>query len=227
MLVAWILGANDNTGAAQTVLWLGITIGFLMVIPNTYFLQQQYNLAAEIERNMDNLHDMSVVADLCHMLHTASHDIAVRTLTVLLPRMDHTQVQLINFQQRKMLYDMLTSNRRGEDQLILSILAVLQRIGDSKAIPYVQKLANGELRARRNRAILEAAQSCLPVLFSISKQNDSQLSLLRPANAWEESPHHLLHPEISGNDSTHLLRSSERTLKTNGRCSEDRKDDGE
>ncbi|HLV78869.1 MAG TPA: hypothetical protein VKT32_01270 [Chthonomonadaceae bacterium] len=124
-------------------------------------------------------------------------------LKELLPRMKSGDVSLLSAQQRQGLYNAVILSEDAE--LVRAILKALEQIGDSRALPYVEKLATGKVRAddpgtrnarrqirflqwaRRRRAgkadaqrIREAAQDCLPFLLDRAKAGEQ--TLLRAAD---------------------------------------------
>lgn len=88
-------------------------------------------------------------------------------LTVLLPQLKASDANLISVSQRRFLYRNLgfASQHNGfwawSIEFPLAILKALEQIGDEKAIPVVEKLANRKARTERGKRIKQAARECL------------------------------------------------------------------
>ncbi len=138
--------------------------------------------------------DVRVVGPLAEALSLGDKKIrtdVVCALIELLPRMQAGDDALLNDDQRACLYRELRSNDTG---LILTILEACEQVGDSKAIPFVEKLAAGEGVAAKDRQIREAAQACLPFLQMQAERERAARTLLRAATAPGDPATVLLRP---------------------------------
>ncbi len=140
-------------------------------------------------------------------------------LTRLLPEMRASDAGLLNAEQRENLYRGL---RRKNPPLVLAILTALEQVGDSKAIPYVEKLeknlleqqAEAKKLARLQPAEidqqLQAARECLQFLQDHVQQEQARQTLLRASSAAQVAPDSLLRPaaETFEQDTASLLRAA-------------------
>lgn len=79
----------------------------------------------------------------------------------LLLRLEPEDAYLLNDRQRRALHDELKGYNAP---LVLAILKALKQVGDSKAIRYVERLAQGRGVAAKNSEIQAVAEECLPIL---------------------------------------------------------------
>jgi hypothetical protein len=134
--------------------------------------------------------------------------VAENKLTRLLPRLQVSDAPLLDEEQRKCLYRAL---RGRNTELVLAILKALEQVGDEQAVPYVQKLADGEGIAATALRIREAAQACLPALQQRAELERSRQTLLRAASASDTPSDVLLRPASGAlveADPQQLLRAS-------------------
>ena len=124
----------------------------------------------------------------------------------LLPQLKASDRNCLNDAQRACLYRAL---RGKNDALKLAILQSLQQIGDSKALPYVQKLA-ADQRAMSGPRMREAVALCLPFLTDLAEKEKNSQMLLRAADGNLTSSDVLLRPAEGGtvSEPEQLLRAS-------------------
>jgi hypothetical protein len=163
-----------------------------------------------VTKELAEFEDIRSVGPLAEALEYQDRElkaIAESKLTRLLPRLRASDASLLDEEQRKCLYRAL----RGRDtNLILAVLKALEQIGDEQAVPFVQKLANGEGLAARNSGIRAAAQECLPALQERAERERASRELLRAASASDTPSDVLLRP-AGGTieaDPQQLLRAS-------------------
>lgn len=127
----------------------------------------------------------------------------VKTLLVLLPQLQHSDARLLNEQQRTILYQSL--NDKNTDW-IRTVLKALEQIGDSKAVPYVEKLATA---SNTEPEIREAAQECLVYLKQRLEQQQISQTLLRASDAVAAGPDMLLRASMTADttEPNQLLRA--------------------
>jgi hypothetical protein len=147
---------------------------------------------------------------------------AIDTLTLLLPRLQPDQDDLLNAEHRAMLYRELRPLAHSE--FVVEILGALTRLGDTKAIPYVRRMAQyshnrihtlAQLAPHRAEKILRThtlAQGCLAQLEAIAEQERQSQTLLRATATEAETPQTvLLRAAQAGNatDPKQLLRATQ------------------
>lgn len=128
-------------------------------------------------------------------------------LTQHLPTLKASDSHLLNLEQRKILHRAVVKKKRPE--LAISILKALEQIGDTAAIPFVQKLAQGAGEERVRQAAIE----CLPYLERLEAERLSRETLLRASSAANVgAPAETLLRPASGTmeaDPAQLLRASD------------------
>src|SRR5205085_8687108 len=67
-----------------------------------------------------------------------------------------------------------------DTDLVVAILRGLEQIGDERALPYVERLANRPAKTGREQRIQEAARACLPALLLRADPDNADQRLLRP-----------------------------------------------
>jgi len=204
--------------------WIGMTV-FLagsIVSPRKRLRSMAQTLA---DRN-----DIGAVGPLIDTLKLEDrkiHPIAKEGLIRLLPRLQASDADLLNPEQRMLLCRKLSWPVQGIDGNLRKLspdayrrevafrVAVLQafaQVGDSTALAVVERLAQKEAKTAELRQIQEAAQACLPSLTLRCEQIRSHKTLLRAADAAdtgaetllraaqgtrETPPHQLLRPDPS------------------------------
>ena len=135
---------------------------------------------------------------------------AERAIVPLLRRLRATDAGLLDDSQRACLHRTL----RIEDaarryDLILAVLTALEQVGDSHAIPAVQRLADARPLGARQERIRDAARECLAALRENAGRVDHSLTLLRGAHAPESAADALLRPAASASsEPDQLLRAA-------------------
>ncbi|MCX6361395.1 MAG: hypothetical protein NT029_16450, partial [Armatimonadetes bacterium] len=91
------------------------------------------------------------------------------------------------------------------------LLAALEQVGDTSALPLVQALAEMEARSARERHVVEAAGRCLPYLRLCADANQQSQTLLRAAHAPGPDADILVRPAPPGpaGDTALLVRPAE------------------
>ncbi len=140
-------------------------------------------------------------------------------LIELLPRLQASDSHYLSEEQRSALNRMLT-NRLGLSKsqaisLRIAILKAYEQVGDTNALPVVQRLAEGA-GPGKDRSIREAAQQCLPYLQQRADQESASRQLLRAADATGTTPESLLRPATESSDTTpeQLLRADNPSAPT-------------
>jgi hypothetical protein len=161
------------------------------VISAAYAASQAQKRVTKELAEFEDIRSVGPLAEALEYQDRALKAIAEDKLKRLLPRLQASDAGLLDEEQRKCLYRAL----RGRDtNLILAVLKALEQIGDEQAVPFVQKLANGEGLAARYSGIREAAQECLPALQQRAERERSRQTLLRAASASDTPSDMLLRP---------------------------------
>ena len=138
-------------------------------------------------------------------------------LTTLLPQMKASDAHLLTREARLFLHawvsSALTVGTRFSDRdaLRLAALKALEQVGDSSAIPVVERLANCAPQTPREERIRQAAIECLPMLRANCGEVETARTLLRASQSEDARPDTLLRP-ASGSGQTgsaELLRGSD------------------
>jgi hypothetical protein len=178
------------------LLFLAMLSGVVMVY------SRDMHTSLKLLQNISTHRDVRVVGPLLSLWGVSSprtRGAIEEALIELLPQMRASDAVLLNDEQRAQLYAILRDTNRRRVPLQLAILEALGRIGDAHAVPVVERLSETPLR--RQRALREAAQRCLPQLRERVLQLQQSSTLLRPsANRAKEK-------EV-------LLRTSDSTLPT-------------
>lgn len=178
------------------LLFLAMLSGVVMVY------SRDMHTSLKLLQNISTHRDVRVVGPLLSLWGVSSprtRGAIEEALIELLPQMRAADAALLNDEQRAQLYAILRDTNRRRVPLQLAILEALGRIGDAHAVPVVERLSETPLR--RQRALREAAQRCLPQLRERVLQLQQSSTLLRPsANRAKEK-------EV-------LLRTSDSTLPT-------------
>ena len=138
-------------------------------------------------------------------------------LTSLLPQMKASDARLLTPAARRDLHISLTSAYFGGglfqrwDPFHIAILKALEQVGDAKAIPTVERLANMKARTPERKALKQAAIECLPMLQANSGEVETSRTLLRASHAADARPDTLLRPASGSGqtDSAELLRGAD------------------
>ena len=178
--------------------WLNLNLtlgsGLGAAIAGITLLTRTERLSRQIEGLVEASGNRTLIGYLCLMLRDSNEAEVRNVLTSVLPLLQRTEVLILDTEHRQILNSVLARTNRAEDRLRISILKAWEQIGDSSALPFVQRLAAGNLSARRNREIHRAAQKCLAVLPSIVGENDAKMVLLRPLQHTDVSSEDLLRP---------------------------------
>ncbi|HLK61098.1 MAG TPA: hypothetical protein VKU00_31335 [Chthonomonadaceae bacterium] len=151
------------------------------------------------QRNLTNalIHtdDLRVIGPLLEAADSSevSGAMAAMVLTRLLPRLQASDAGLLDDNARNRLNSALLKQSRNAD-FVLAALKALQQVGDARALPVVQKLANRTDRSAAAQSIRAAAQECLPFLELRAAQEQASQTLLRASGVNATPPDTLLRP---------------------------------
>jgi hypothetical protein len=152
--------------------------------------------------------ELRSIATLAEVLNTRDKQakaIAAEALPPLLNRLQATDAALLNITQRGYLDKQLSGKNK---LLVLAILKGLEQVGDSEDLAFVEGLANGRGKLRKDPEVREAAKQCLAYLERRAEMEKASKMLLRPAEAsggdemllraaggaGDNNPDHLLRP---------------------------------
>lgn len=139
---------------------------------------------------------------------------AASALTVLLPLLKANHASLLSAEQRDCLHHvLLLKNARMHGDLMIAILKAFQQVGDSAAVPVVERLANARPFTAQERKVVAEAQECLPYLRLCAVNNSASHSLLRASSLGDYSAtDNLLRPAWENPETRpeQLLRPSEK-----------------
>jgi hypothetical protein len=163
-------------------------------------------------RKLAQFEDIRTVGPLAEALEfndKSMRAVTEEALIKLLPRLRASDAPLLNEDQRACLNRALT--RSKNTPLVLAILKAYEQVGDEKALPCVEKLAEGEGRTGKEERVQAAAIGCLPALRTRIEQQRASQTLLRASDAVATPPEVLLRPaQAGGSDAPpeQLLRAS-------------------
>lgn len=192
---------------SDRVAGIPMIVAFLAFYLILFLWTRTQRAAAHSLLGCTDIHAVGPLADILEVRHHKTRSAIEAALVRLLPQLQATDADLLNQQQRRLLHRALL--RKNAD-LILAVLKTLEQIGDSQALPYVEKLAAGKGKAAKNSYIQEAAQACLPYLKERIEEQHTNQTLLRSANQLSTSSEGLLRPATGADEtsSEQLLRSS-------------------
>ncbi len=146
-------------------------------------------------RKLSRYNDVRAVGVLVEALEwTDSKDVvklAEGKLLELLPQMQASDASLLHTEQRAILNCKLLT---ADNDFVKVILKAYEQIGDSAAMPFVEKLARGEGKSGSITEVVTAAKECLPFLVQRAKQQEQAQTLLRAASENTTAPETLLRP---------------------------------
>lgn len=131
----------------------------------------------------------------------------------LLPRLQASDANLLNREQRAALYQVIGTSRLNtvlyDKTLVLAGLQALRHIGDKEALPVVLKLSRST-----DEEIRDVANKCLGPLMELSEQYKRGEQYLRPSSVsavWTDQADVLVRPASASTEQTapeQLLRAS-------------------
>lgn len=123
-----------------------------------------------------------------------------------LPRLQEDTVYLLDIDERHLLYKSLFGN---DAELISVVLQVIPLLGDSRALPFVQHLAEGKGLAARETGLQAEAQASLQQLQANLERSSGVQALLRASHPPQTPEEQLLTPAHANSetDVQELLRA--------------------
>ncbi|HLK60468.1 MAG TPA: hypothetical protein VKU00_28155 [Chthonomonadaceae bacterium] len=169
--------------------------------------------AAQMLAGLDDVRSVGPLAEALEFVDlwqlSGTDRIATEALCRLLPRLGPEDGNLLNTRQRDCLYHVLKLPMATQPQLILAILRTLTRIGDTRAMPAIARLADIQPMTLVGKQIVEAARESLATLQARLETERAPKILLRASDG-ETRSELLLHPvENPETNPTELLRPTD------------------
>lgn len=165
--------------AAFDFSWLSRLLMFLFCLLNAIvtFLDLTSDRHKAVARVLAEQNDLRTVGPL---IEAGSHLIEVReeieaALIRLLPRLKTSDSALLTSVQRTCLHTALQSENAS---FVVTVLQVLEQVGDGDALPHVEKLIGGKSKTAPDARVQEAAHACLPFLQQRAEQEHAAATLL-------------------------------------------------
>ena len=139
-----------------------------------------------------------LIVMLRNALPPAQENAVYALLTLLLPRMKASDATLLTPASRQIIHSWLNRDaasvfvRGYPDSLRIAAFKALEQVGDSTAIPYVERVAQGRGALWSHEAVRQAARDCLPMLRANYSKVEASRMLLRASQAEKDPPHLLL-----------------------------------
>lgn len=186
----WIIHLNQATLFLMLGAWLGGNILLL------------YQFVRKPVATVDELSvhgDINLIGPLIDIARTASFQdrrVAYQTLTALLPRLKASDADLLYPKQYQFLVNTLKLNnlRPVSVEFKVAVIQALEQIGDEKALPVVEKLANMRPKNAEQERLRDAARECLPALLQRVDSAKPGHNLLRAAGLNDAVGEVLLRP---------------------------------
>ncbi|MCW3055027.1 MAG: hypothetical protein JWN14_4197 [Chthonomonadales bacterium] len=200
LLTCLITGMDELTSLSFLPILLSV-FGILGVLfwSDARFLKQCRPICREVILQ-DDVHNVGLLVDALTMRYENINQTVMDALIELLPRLQANDADLLNAEQRARLSSILSksniakrsvTDHRASTQAIYSrlisfrvaILQAFEHVGDSSALPIVEKLTRQEAKTVEQRRIQEAAQECLQALRLRVQQERDPKTLLRAAGS--------------------------------------------
>ena len=193
-----------------------VPLGLVFCYMITFFIMKTAELRwGQAATGMTFFDDLRAVGPLIEVLPLDNQIVvadAEKALTRLLPCLQASDADLLTAAQRDCLYRRLKIQYVEQSaEFMIAALKALEQIGDAKALPSVEALAEHSSNTVREIRVGEAAQHCLGFLKAQAEQKQSRDSLLRASSGFDTSAESLLRPttESLPTDPRYLLRGSE------------------
>lgn len=152
----------------------------------------------EVVRKLAACEDKHAIAGLIQAMQW--HDRRLRrelraALTRLLPTLQVSDAHLLSRSDRVALYALLTpQNARQQTDFVVAILAAIQQVGDSTAIPALERLLRVPASTAAETRVQERVRECLPFLEVRENYRRASRTLLRASSPADPLPDTLLRP---------------------------------
>lgn len=146
-----------------------------------YASQLEKNAAGRLAR-FDDVRTLPALAQALEMQDEGVRRAAIGKLTTMLPRLTASDSGLLDSEQRACLYRSLSPRRtRRESAYQIALIQALEQIGDPKAVPAVERLAQVTPRRPEEQLVRDAAEEALPAIRDRAEAAREASLLLRPA----------------------------------------------
>ena len=190
--------------------WAVINVFILALLGALLFYTGPSALQKKAAQLLSEFDDPRLIGPLAECLDTTdayTSRVAAAGLKRMLPRVRASDARVIAPESMGALYRALAAR---DPDLCVAILRSLEQIGDEKAFPVVEKLADIQPRNGADRRVKKAAEDCLPALLDRARKGSVGSTLLRAAEAPEPAESLLRPVAQSGEaDPMELLRAAD------------------
>lgn len=175
--LAWQTGQFPVAAIVSVWALDALVLGYAVMSPVQAARQRQ-----ELARRLGGYTNAHVAGPLAEMLGSADRALrqaAEAALLAVLPHLTAEDAVSVSDDQRDCLYAVLRDAERHHAALKIAILHALPSIGDSRALPWVERLADMPARDAIRRQVRQAANDCLPQLRQSTAHEASRQTLLR------------------------------------------------
>ncbi len=161
--------------------------------------------AVHVLAGFDDARIIGPLAEALQLEDVYTERVAAASLKRILPRVRATEAALIDNDHRTFLYHALQSD---DSDLVIAVLAALEQIGDSNALPFVEKLSERPVRTASDLQLRNAASQSIPAILASAARHDVGSTLLRPTVEPAKPEKSLLRPvaDARAADSDLLVR---------------------
>ena len=211
-------GAQYGTGAILLMLAsAGVTLLYSLVC----LVIAEFRGAEKDIEELERVCGVKAIGPLLEMRNTfltsTQQKAIFHALIKLLPQMKASDVNLLTQKHYESIYSVLKSGGGDAAPVVYrepfrhAILKALEQVGDERAIPAVQRIANTPAFLPAARRLRAAAERCLPLLQSNHQTVEATKTLLRASSAEQAAPDTLLRPAALSNPTapSELLRPAE------------------
>ena len=198
-MIRTIGAAPDNPAVVMRFAALLLLLA-VAVTPIGWMMWRTVDIDLEALTESGNVSAIPTLIDAITLNASQKYRVRVtRALAALLPRLKASDANLLTSRHRYTLNLMLGScfqpHLRGiDEEFTLAILKAYEQVGDAKAVPVVEKIANHNPRNAGQRRIQQAAEECLPLLRANLGEVASTQTLLRASTRQADAPAMLLRP---------------------------------
>ncbi len=206
-VVCRFIHAITSPGLFSWFEWVSQTLMGTLAIIGLFAMSEVQKRATKKLAMLDDVRAVGPLMEALGYIDSEVRKVAIEALLRLLPRMQASDAHFLNDVQRNCMYRALNAK---EENFVLAVLKALEQVGDSRALPLVEKLAQGDAETYQEKRIRDAAQACLPFLRQRIEQESASRQLLRAASASGVPADTLLRPaqSVSETGPEQLLRAS-------------------
>lgn len=215
-LLTFILGGWALSGIVRPMPF-GVTCSFVACLFSQFglMLVRERRTAKASLRAINASRRMAEVSDkraagiladgLARSASITCHE-AAEALARVLPRLGPDDSDLLSESQReKLRIQLVISNAERYPDLVVAILGVMERLGDSRTLFDARILARSHPQTPAQETVRQAAQGFVDRAFERVARREKSRTLLRPSNAPEQSAELLLRPASSADSHPETL----------------------